>query len=360
MVGTEKILSLTLTDDESPAQVNFMLNIGSARENSTGSTVMITFSHAAPGSGSIEVSFASTNAVYGTHFTTQPEVLDGKIKLPVEAGANHVSFLVIPVNDQLYNSTRVIDYTISQVQGALTKGDGSVHQLSITDDELEGRNKAYTVIAGNWSITKSYEYNEDGLISKIFWEQNTPYHSEGTYLYHYNQAGQVIKKVESALVETIYTWQDGRIIKAEKYNEGVLKQYTLYGYDDAGNIGESAIHDRQQNGEFKLSLLFVYLYNLNGNIYKQLTYTPIAGVEEYSLLSTRTYDNYLNKENPFAMVEILPNVNSQPNLPGSYRVEENGHNILYQFTYEFGLDGRPTKRTATSSSGSEVAFYEYY
>jgi hypothetical protein len=60
------------------------------------------------------------------------------------------------------------------------------------------------------------------------------------------------------------------------------------------------------------------------------------------------------------MLEILPNINSQPNLPGSYQVEENGHNILYQFTYVFDENGNPTRRTATSSAGSEVASYEYY
>jgi hypothetical protein len=60
------------------------------------------------------------------------------------------------------------------------------------------------------------------------------------------------------------------------------------------------------------------------------------------------------------MMEILPNVNSQPNLPGSYQVEENGHNILYQFSYEFDENGKPTRRTASSSAGSEVAYYEYY
>jgi hypothetical protein len=225
---------------------------------------------------------------------------------------------------------------------------------------LEGKNKGYTIIAGNWSYKTMYEYNERGLLSQISWEKNTPYHSEGTHVYYYNELDQVTKKVESSMNETIYTWQDGRIIRMEKFNDGILKQYTLYGYDDAGNIGESSIHDLQPDGEFKLTLLFVYLYKLDGNIYKQLTYSPIEGPEEYALLSTRTYDNYLSNENPFSMVEILPNNNTQPNLPGSFRVEENGYNILYQFSYEFDGDGRPTKRIASSSAASEVAYYEYY
>jgi hypothetical protein len=60
------------------------------------------------------------------------------------------------------------------------------------------------------------------------------------------------------------------------------------------------------------------------------------------------------------MVEILPNQHTQPNLPISYRLEEGGFDILFQFTYQFNAAGKPTKRTATASTGTEVAYYEYY
>lgn len=104
----------------------------------------------------------------------------------------------------------------------------------------------------------------------------------------------------------------------------------------------------------------VYLHRQDGNIYKQLTYSPMEGSEEYNLLSTKTFEDYSNKANPFSMVEILPNQNTQPNLPLSYRVEENGFDIIYQFRYEFDATGKPTKRIATSSIGTEVVTYEYY
>ncbi len=361
VIGSEKVLMVSINDDEVPAQVGFMLNQGSARENSSSALdVIIVFSHAVNGAGTIEISTTSVDAIYGTHFVTVPEAINGKITLPVEDGEDHVQFKVIPLNDLQYNGNRNITYSISNVEGYMVKGNQLTHQLTITDDELEGKYKGYTVVAGNWSYKRIYVYNEDGTVSKINWEQNTPYYSGGTYIFHYNEEGQVIKRVESAVDETIFSWQDGKIVKSEKFNNGVLKQFTLYGYDDAGNVGEAAVHDRQPNGELKLSLLFVYLYRTDGNIYKQLTYVPIAGPEEYSLISTRTFDLYLDTASSFSMMEILPNVNSQPNLPGSYRVEENGHDILYQFAYEFDANGKPTRRTATSSAGSEVAYYEYY
>lgn len=362
MISTENVLAASIEDYEYPAMVDFKSNVGSARENSNeNSIVVIALSKAAPANGSVEVSFASTKALYGTDFITEPAATNGKILLPVAAGADQISFKVIPVNDQLYNGDRLTSYTITQVQGALAKGQALLHQLLINDDEVEGKTKGYTVVAGTWTYHRRYEYNYDGLISEIHWESNTTgVNITGSYSYEYNDAGQLVKMLVSDLSEVVYTWKNGKIIKEEEFKNGVLKKYILYGYDGAGNVGEAAVHYRQPDGELKLSLLFVYLYFQDGNIYKQMTYSPVEGPEEYSLISTRTFENYLSVENPFTMVEILPNKDTQPNLPGSYRVEENGHNILYQFSYEFDTDGRPTKRTATSSSASEVAYYEYY
>lgn len=82
------------------------------------------------------------------------------------------------------------------------------------------------------------------------------------------------------------------------------------------------------------------------------------GLENVSLISTVTYENYLDIENPFPL-EILPNFNSQPKLPGTYREEANGNNFLFNFTYEFDSQGRPLKRTASSDKGSEVTTYSY-
>lgn len=354
-IGAAKSVIATVIDDESPAQINFMLNAGTVRENSEdGSTTIITLSHAAPGTGSIGISLASTKAVYGVNFVTEPEAIDGKISLSVETGMNHVEFKLIPLNDNSFNGDRTITYTITDTDGAISKGQGLTHEILITDDELNGMLKSYESNSGGLKI---FEYNEKGNVSKLHWENNT---LSGTYIYHYNESDQLIRIVESAFVERIFTWENGRITKVEKFDDGVLKQQILYGYDDAGNVGEALHYYRQPSGEMKPGLLFVYLYYLNGNIYKQLTYNPIEGSEEYPLISTRAYENYLDKENPYLTVEILPNVNAQPNLPGTLRTEENGFDILHQFWYEFDANGRPIKRTTTSTTGNDVATYQYY
>jgi hypothetical protein len=137
-----------------------------------------------------------------------------------------------------------------------------------------------------------------------------------------------------------------------------LSKYVLYNYDQAGNIGEAAFHYRQPDGSLKMGLLFVYLYYTDGNLYKKMGYNPVNGLENLSLISTVTYGNYLDVENPFPL-EILPNVNSQPNLPGTYREEANGSDLFFNFTYEFDAIGRPLKRMTTSTRGSETTTYHY-
>lgn len=354
-------LNVIIVDDELPATVNFLDEEGLLKENITeGIYLPIGFSSITKGQGAIEVELTSAQGVYGTYFTTEPAAINGKITLTVERDMSSVFIRFIPLNNVLINGHHQVQLKITSVTGSVVSGANVTSQIKIIDDELEGKGKGYSVGAGNWSYKRSYEYNQDGSVSKIHWEQNTPGTLAGTYSFYYNQSGQVIKRVESPFTEILYTWEAGRIVKEEKFTDGVLKRYTLYGYDDAGNVGEAAIHDRQPNGELKLSLLLVYLHRTDGNIYKQLTYVPIVGSEEYALISTRTFDLYLDTANPFSMMDILPNVNSQPNLPGSYRVQENGHDILYQFSYEFDENGKPVRRTATSSTGSEVTFYEYY
>jgi hypothetical protein len=361
-VGNQKNLSVTIVDNESPALVSFHEELSSTHENSGSPTaVTIALSHASPGAGSIEISVNSDNAIYGTHYITEPAAVNGRVIVAVEPGVNSVSFKVIPINDPLYNGDRSIQYTIAQTEGSVIRGQAIKNTLKITDDELHGKSKGYTIGGGGWGYKREIQYDEEGKISKILFEQTSPgYQLNGFYEYEYDASGKLVKMKETDLTETFYSWEGGRVVKEESFRDGVLKKYVLYGYDATGNVGEASYHYRQSDGELKLSLLIVYLYHEDGNIYKQLNYSPVQGSDDYNLLSTKTFETYSTKENPFTMVDILPTVKTQPNLPLSYRLEEGGHDILFQFTYQFNAAGQPTKRTATSSVGTESVLYEYY
>lgn len=357
-IGANHSLALGVTDDEAPVAVNFLLNIGSTRENGAGATVTLALGAVAPADGSLEITYAS-QLLYGIHFTTEPAAANGKMTLPVQLGADHVSFTVVPANDQLFNGDRAITFTLSDAVGGVSKGQGLSHELTITDDELAAKGKGYEIVAGSWKYSRFYEYNEAGDLAKITWAQYTPAYQGGSYTYEY-QEGRVHKMVENANRETYYQWEGNRIVKSEQYTNGTLTQYTEYGYDPAGNVGEAAVHYRQPNGELKLGMVFVYLYFTDGNLFKKMVYYPGEGSEEYALVATHTYDNYLAYENPFPAEEILPNVNSQPKLPGTYRVETNGSDHTYQFSYDFSEDGKPLSRSANAAGVSETATYQYY
>ena len=187
-----------------------------------------------------------------------------------------------------------------------------------------------------------------------------PGHTGGIYTYVYNATGQLEKIVKSSIREEIFLREGDRIVKSEEYTNSVLTKYTLYGYDVAGNVAEAAVHYRQPDGTLILSTLLVYLYYTDHNVYKVLTYSIPKGSNEQVLTGTKTFDNYIDVENPFPMVDILPGHNAQRKLPTSYRVEENDVDITYHFTYQYTNDGKPQSRTATSPSGSETAVYEYY
>lgn len=361
-IGKEKKLTLTVLDNDSPTLAGFATEQSTLWENGVENfSVPIEFSTVTPGEGQLEISLGSAESLYGVYFTTEPAAINGKIEVAVTQGLSSAAITFKPLNNTMFNGHKEIHLTLSKTTGVLLKGELLTHTLILTDDELAGKAKGYQVgsLIG-WSIRRSYEYNEQGLLSKINWEQNTPGQLTGSYTYSYNTLGQVIEMTESSITKTVYTWENGKITKSEKFKEGVLVAYSTYGYDDAGNVGETAVFYKQESGELKMGLLFVYLYFTNGNIHKQMAYAPVDGPEEYSLLSTKTYDHYLDNLNPFTMVEILPNVITQINLPGSYREEANGFDFLFQLSYEFDETGKPTKRTASSSTGSETAYYEYY
>jgi hypothetical protein len=146
------------------------------------------------------------------------------------------------------------------------------------------------------------------------------------------------------------------VIRSETIENGIKKSYALYDYDQAGNIGGKATYYLQSDGSYKQSLTFIYLYFNDGNLYKQLTYTPSDGNEEYVLLSTRTYEGYLNVSNPFPVFEIVPTISAQIKLPSSYRMEENGVNLVYHFSYQVNENGLPISR----STNLETTIYAYY
>lgn len=352
-----------IQDDGSPAQsyANFIPSNATIRENySQGYALQIHLSESSTVEGSIVIESHSARAIYGQHYITEPAFTNGTLTLAGEPGTSVTSFKVIPIDNAIITGEFQIDFSISLTSGNIKKGTKLNEPFKITDDELENKPKGYEIAAGSWGLKRTIEYDMQGRIDKVHIESSTPAKSTRTETYFYNALGQLEKINEYPNIDEIFTWQNDRIIKSEKINHGVVKSYTEYDYDDQGNVSGTATYYLQTNGEFQLGTLFGYLYFTDGNLYKALSYAPPIGDGEPVLLSTRTYDGYIDAVNPFPMVDILPTVKTQTKLPSTYRVEENGADLLYNLSYEFRNDGLVGKRTATSTQASESAVYHYY
>jgi hypothetical protein len=359
-LGIKNTLETTWADDESPARIAFALQQSTLSESAgMGSIVAFTLSHAIPGDGQLTLSLSNSDALYGKDFTTVPAFENGALVLPVAAGATQVSFVVNPLNDALFNADRTINFQIAAVSSVLTKSGQISHSLTIKDDELAGRAKSYKTMAGSgWASSKEFHYAADGKLEKIVWATATPGEDRGERLFYYNADGMLDRVKESSVTYIKYIRENGRIVKSEEYDNDELDRYTLYGYDQAGNIGEVAIYDRQRDGSFVFSLQFVYLYYNDGNLYKKLAYQPQTSGDPV-LLTTHTYENYLDVANPFS-IEIVHGQPIQNKLPLTYREDTGSKVYEYSFTYEFLPGNILSSRTATGAGIRETTLYEYY
>lgn len=341
-----------------PVKANFENPGGALYENDAdGATVNILFSAPVKESGTVIIQLEGQPGA--APFTTEPAIdASGRLELEVAVGATSAGFALLPVNDAVGNGNQTAVFSIIGAEGGIVKGNKLSYELSVMDDELLARAKSYQTYAGNWRVKRTYAYGASGKVAKVNWEKATPALTTGTEAYTYAGNG-LIERVNYYPDNDEYFFQEnGRIIRSEKIVNGLKTAYSEYDYDPAGNVGSKALYNRQSSGEFALSFVFVYLYYEDGNLYKQLTYYPIAGGEELELISTRTYEGYGDKANLFPL-ELIPGIAAQRTLPTSFRLEEHGMELEYKFSYEFREDGLPVKRH-TSGAGSEVTEYEYY
>jgi hypothetical protein len=358
IIGTEKSLHVTIYENDQPNLVNFVATEVSVQEQyAEGMMVAIGFSLQAVDAGEVELELLNATGLYGTHFTTEPEAINGKITLPVTAGTSFLPVKFIPVDNVTLNGHKEFSVRIVGATGAVVKGDRLNLNITLVDDELAGKPKGYETGAGQWKVKRTYEYNESGQIARIHVEQNS---LNWTETYHYDENNLLKKITQWASDETIFKRDDqNRITRSEEFREGVMKKYSIYSYDQVGNIGEMAIFHRQPTGEFVMSSLFVYLYYSNSNsVYKRLTYYPL-GDDEYELITEETYEYFsqILPWNPFPMVNILPEVNAQPLFPSRYTLERDGNEYVYDLHYEFNAAGYPISRRTGSG---ETTYYQYY
>lgn len=334
-------------------KANFVTDKVSIKENEENLVIQVKLSSKVETASTIRV--AVDNNVSTAFVTTPAFQNDGWLNLVVPAGENEVSFSVQPRDNDKIKGHEVFRFDIISVTGGISAGDKSTTTMTILDDELIGRAKSYQSVGGGWKSKKVYEYDEAGRLSKVHWETETPGKRTGTDVYYYAANGLIerIKHYEGH--DEYFISENGKIVRSEYIKYGVKTSYAEYEYDGMGNVAGKAEYVLQPDGQYKNSLIFIYFYFYSGDLYKQLVYYPTVD-NDLELISTRTYASYLDKLNPFPVMEIIPTISAQRHLPASYREEGNGSDLSYEFSYEFNEAGSVTRRI----TNGEYTEYLYY
>lgn len=357
-IGNTKLLSVNINDDEVvTSEANFETSTSVLREDAIEDLeVGIALSAPLAIASSIAISISPTSAEYGVDYTTAPSIVNGEIVIELLPGATTAKFTIKAINNQKLNTEHNLEFVLANTTGSIVKGANSNFSLLLKDDERFNLPKGYS-IGGPLGLSKTYNYDEEGRIASV---QIQSGNSSRTDTYHYNSQGQIHKINSYPQINRVFTWSEGKIVRSESIEFDVVKNYTEYDYDAQGNVSGTANYFRQPDGSYTLSFVIVYLYYTDNNLYKSMYYVPGESEEEYTLLSTKTYGGYINKANPFPMVDILPTVKTMHMLPTSYQIEEHNMNLNHVLRYEYNDDGLVTWRSVWDGQVTETTSYFYY
>lgn len=149
---------LQLLDDETVAVIGFAQNDSKVNEASNHhKEVVLNINPLAISDGYVDIAFNTTLGGYGTHFTTTPELNNGKIRVPIRMGETSVRFYVKPVNDQQIQPDRKIRFSVVHTQGSFEVGISNLHTLTIEEDDKQAiANTKIASLRNNYSGTPMY------------------------------------------------------------------------------------------------------------------------------------------------------------------------------------------------------------
>ncbi|MBL7843160.1 MAG: hypothetical protein JNK44_04785 [Cyclobacteriaceae bacterium] len=345
-----------------PSVITFDRESLTLREDQAAGQVTLPLSAPAPTAGTVVVRIISSSAVYGRDFTTEPAAIGGEITWAVEPLNPSLSLIVRPVANEEVNTPWVIQFTIDRASGGVRPGELRTLTVTLQDNTpVTGTRLAkYETFANQWRVSRNYTYLENGLLHQINWTQETPDRTNGFYTYHYEN-GKLARMTDQFDQTTFYRWGEGnRIIKSEKFRAGQLVQFIEYYYDDASRVSEMMYYERLPGGGIDVTFLHAFYYQADGNIRKREIYGWDSQREDFILLTTHVFENYMDKPNPVSMVETLPHLNPQPNLPRIYRIITGSQQLTYEIQYQLRADGLPTQRTILTGTVPEVTNYTYF
>ncbi|HEX4957434.1 MAG TPA: DUF5689 domain-containing protein [Lacibacter sp.] len=109
---------------------------------------------------SIILSITSATAQYGTDFSTLPAAENGKIQVTVEAGKQTVQFKIIPVNNNIRNGNRELQFTITS-EGSIKPDVRSNAKIILADEDQKA---SVSFALANASIMESHA---EGYVAQL-------------------------------------------------------------------------------------------------------------------------------------------------------------------------------------------------
>lgn len=111
------------------------------------------------------ITIGSATAQYGRDFSTQPEAVNGSIQLAIQPGVQTASFKVIPVNNNLKDGTRELQFTIT-AEGSIKPEGRSTTKVVLADDDSKA-SIAFAQANATLSEVQTAGYAAELLISPM-------------------------------------------------------------------------------------------------------------------------------------------------------------------------------------------------
>ncbi|WP_343329657.1 hypothetical protein [Polaribacter staleyi] len=266
----------------------------------------------------------SENATISPNLGTEITFVDGEAKT-----------FVVTAEDEV--TTKNYSVTVN-VRGEV--GSGSQLETTVFTED-------YVFFAA--STTTTYEYDDNfGFVNKITIDEGF---GASVFTLVYDDKNQVIEKTSDA-TSTVYSYENGQIVKGEYKEDDVLVYTYIYTYNASGNL----IKEERTNHEGTEAIvddITTFEYDANDNVIKtnrgtaqtnpsEATYdtknNPFKGIYPAAYAAINVGFDGVNTNNPLtrdtadANVSYVYNTDDYP-LESSYTNSEFGLTVLRTFTY---------------------------
>ncbi len=183
------------------------------------------------------------------------------------------------------------------------------------------------------------------------------------YTLTYNSSGRLVKVLgqeESGTVrETNYFYDKTSLVKTEEYSNKILTRTIAYTFNPAGQLVEKTRKVAQPNDQEPETLKYVYVYDAQGNLTQETSYSPGKTPEDWTVYQTVLYRKYDDKPYVEQMMKypLLPHVIMHRNNPQEIIVKGGWYSYLITNAYEYNDKGWPIKRVI---GGTEKLLFSYY